>query len=242
MKKLQQSRGFTVVELLCAAAISLVVIAGATSGVIALQKSFDGTQQYASGMNDGSRLIDYISRDLRNAVKVTKVVGGVPTAFKSGSIDVEGTDQLSISVPDYYMSNTRLNASGSAYKTPRYSRANLAAGSSYYPYDTVVGVTGTIRVPKYPALLEIRYIKKARSVQDPTMCYFRREYEGGAAMTLRSDVDIAQNVTNEKLTVTAVDLKRFRLFTTFRPKWSGETRRAATQQIATVKVLNTRQD
>jgi prepilin-type N-terminal cleavage/methylation domain-containing protein len=242
MKRIDQRRGFTVVELLCAAALSLVILAGAVAGVIALQKSFNGSQQYAAGMNDGSRLIDYISRDLRNAVKVTRVIGGVPSAFKSGTLEVTGTDQLSISVPDYYMSNMRSNSSGSGYKTPRYSRVNLAAGTTYYPYDTVVAIVGTVRTPKYPSELEVRYVKKARSAQDPTLCYFRREYEGGAAMILRSDVDIAQNATNEKLTISALDLKRFRIITNFKPKWSGDSRRAGTQQIATVKVLNIRKD
>jgi len=242
MKKLHQSRGFTVVELLCAAAVSLVVLAGACSGVIALQKSFNGSQQYAAGMNDGSRLIDYISRDLRNAVKVTRVIGGVPSPFKSGSLEVVGTDQLSISVPDYYVTNSPSNSSGSAYKSPRYSRAYLPTGSTFFAYDSIVAVVGTTRVPRYPGELEIRYVKKARSAQDPTVCYFRREFDGGAAMILRSEIDIAEKVTNENLTISSLDLKRFRIITNFRPQWTGEARRSATQQIATVKVLNIRKD
>src|SRR5678815_976845 len=99
MNSKRNQQAFTVVELLCASAISLVIFAGASAGIVALQKSFKGSQQYAAGMNDGSRLIDYISRDLRNAVKVTRVIGGVPSPFKSGTLEVAGTDQLSISVP-----------------------------------------------------------------------------------------------------------------------------------------------
>jgi len=66
--------------------------------------------------------------------------------------------------------------------------------------------------------------------------------DGGAAMILRSEIDIAEKVTNENLTISSLDLKRFRIITNFRPQWTGESRRAATQQIATVKVLNTRKD
>src|SRR6186713_2576685 len=111
MKKPHNQQAFAVVELLCASAISIVILAGASVGIIALQKSYRGSQQYAAGLNDGSRLIDYVSRDLRNAVKVTRIIGGVPSPFKSGSLEVVGTDQLSISVPDYYMSNSRSNSS-----------------------------------------------------------------------------------------------------------------------------------
>ena len=242
MKKSRHTQGFTVVELLCAAALSLVVLAGASAGVLTLQKCFRSSQQYAAGMNDGSRLIDYITRDFRNAVKVTRIDGGVPTPFKSGTIEVDGTNQLSISVPDYYLSNVRDNSSGSAYKTGRFSRANLSPTSSYYPYDTVVGVVGITRYPKYPGELEIRYIKKARSPQDPTVCYFRREYEGGAAMVLRSDVDIAEKVANQRLIITALSKERFRIITNFKPQWSTESRRAGTQQIASVKLSNFRKD
>jgi hypothetical protein len=242
MKTLPKSAGFTVVELLCASALSLVVLAGASAGVVALQKSFKGSQQYATGMNDGTRIIDYISRDLRNAVKISRVQTGVATAFKTGSLDVTGLDQLSISVPDYYASNTPMNTAGSPYKSPRFSRATLPTGSTYFPYTQVVNVVGTTRVPKYPGLVEVRYVKKVRSPQDPTMCYFRREYTGGAAMVLSSDAEVAENVSTQTLTVSALDPKRFRIITNFRPKWSGEARRAGTQQIATVKVLNMRMD
>src|SRR4051812_24803723 len=148
MKKPRQCQGFTIVELLCAAAISVVILAGVSAGVVTLQKCFRSSQQYAAGMNDGSRLIDYITRDFRNAVKVTRIDGGVSSPFKSGTVEVDGINQLSISVPDYYLSNTRDNSSASAYKTGRFSRANLSPTSSYYPYDNVVAVIGITRIPK----------------------------------------------------------------------------------------------
>ena len=133
MKNLSKSGGFTIVETLVAAAVAGVVLAGAVGGVIALQRSFLGNKQYAAGMNNGSRLVDYVSRDLRNALRVSRRNASTVTSFKSGTFEIAGVDQLVLHVPDYYLSNIADNGSGSSFKTSRYSRSNLPSGQTYIP-------------------------------------------------------------------------------------------------------------
>src|SRR5437868_4458169 len=116
MKTLQKQRAFTLVELLCASAVSVGVLTAAATGVITLQRSFAGFRQYTSGTNDSSRVADYLSRDLRNATKVSQVIGGTATPFKTGDIEITDTNQLVIFVPDYYLSNVPDNSTGSNYK------------------------------------------------------------------------------------------------------------------------------
>jgi hypothetical protein len=224
---------------LVASALTSIMLAGATTGVVALQKSFIGYKLYAAGMNDGSRLSDYISRDLRNATKIARIDSGVSSRFSSGSLDVSGLRQLVIVVPNYFLSNIPNNLSGSDYKRARYSRLNLAAGQDFFPYNDVVTTVSSTRLPKYPGEVEVRYLKKARSAQDPTISYFRQEYEAG---TLRLERDIAEKVNNQSLVIQAVDERRFRIFTSFAPKWSGEANRTGTRQYAAIQLLNKRRD
>jgi hypothetical protein len=231
--------GYTLTETIFAAAVTGVILAAAAVGSVSLQKSFVGNKHYAAGSSNGSRTIDHISRDLRNASRVSRVDSGVTTIFKTGTLEISGTNQLVVFVPNYYVSNAPDNTSGSAYKTSRFSRSNLPTGQTYFPYDNVVQVVGITRLPNYGGLLEIRYVKKARSPEDPTVCYFRREFEGGV---LRSEEDIAEKVDSEQLTVVAADPRVFRISTSFSPKWTGERARAGTRQFSTVTLLNRRSD
>lgn len=240
--KARPVRGFTIVELITAMAVTLSVFAGGLVGIVVLNKSFAGFRQYAAGSNDGNRVSDYVSRDLRSALGVSRIDSGTTTLFKSGSLEVNGTSQLVVFVPDYYSSNVPDNTSGSAYKTAHFSRANLPSGTTYFSYDSTVVVVGTTRVPKYPGQLEVRYLKKARSAQDPTLCYFRQEYDGGATPTLRSQMEIAEKVEMEKLTVVATNQRQFSIITSFSPRWSGEAKRAGTVQFSAVSLLNPRRD
>lgn len=244
MKTLSIRRGFTLVEMSCALAVTMAVLAGAVAGVVALQKSLAGSTQYAAGFNDGTRLVDAISQDLRNAIRISQLTSGTATSFKSGFFTISDVDQLVVVVPSFYKSNVPDNRSGSPYKTPRYSRSNLdtATGATFFPYTDVVAVIGTIRVPKYPGELEIRYLKKARSAQDRTVCYFRQEYDGGSTPVLRSEEEIAEKATSIRLSITALNRTRFRVLASFAPKWSGEPRRPGTIQASVVKLLNTRRD
>lgn len=242
MKTSRRLAAMTLVEMACAVAITSAVLAGASAGVVALQKSFAGYKQYAAGMNDGTRVVDYVSRDLRNALRVSRRTAGTAAVFKSGFFQLTENDQLVIFLPDYYESNVPDNASGSDFKSPRLDRSNLTTGATFFPYLEVVALVGATRVPKYPGELEVRYFKQARSVQDPTQCYFREEYDGGAIPVLRSRREIAQRAAAVRVTVTALNPSRFRILTSFSPEWSGEAKRMGTLQASTVKLFNFRRD
>jgi hypothetical protein len=242
MKTSHHSKAYTLVESMAALALTMAMLAGGVAGVVALQKGVAGSTHYAAGFNDGTRLVDSVARDLRSAIRISRLNSGTPTAFKSGFFAITDTDQLSIFVPDYYSSNVPDNSSGSDYKTPRYSRSKLATGTTTFPYTDVVAVIGTVRAPTYPGELEIRYLKKARSNQDPTVCYFRQEYDGGTTPVLRSETEVAEKADSLRLSITSLSTTRFRVLTTFSPKWTGEPRRAGTLQASVVKLLNPRRD
>ena len=62
---------YTLVELMMAMAMTAVVVVAALSGIVALQKSYAATEQYASGMADQARLLDYLALDLRRAMTIS---------------------------------------------------------------------------------------------------------------------------------------------------------------------------
>jgi hypothetical protein len=240
MKLLTSRRaGFTLVELLTAALITTVILGSVAAASIALQKSFLGNRVYTKAAADSSRLVDYISQDLRNAMAVSRRTAGVPTAFKVGNFEITENDQLCVFVPDYYTSNIPDNASGSAYKTPRFSRNNIPTGRTYYNYDFIVKIDGITRIPNYPSTLEVRYVKRARGGGDPTVCFFRLEYEGG---TLRKTEEIAERAEGERIRVVATEPKIFQITTSFNSYWSGEKYRDASRQFSTVYLQNYRTD
>jgi hypothetical protein len=231
--------GFTLVELLTAATITTVILGAVALGSLALQRSFAGNKAYMKATADSARVIDYISQDLRNASSVSRLTGSVSTSFKVGNFNITDTDQLCIFVPDYYLSNIPDNSSGSSYKTSRFSRANIPAGRTYYPYDTIVKLDGITRIANYPGTLEVRYVKKPRSATDGTLCYFRMEYEG---TNLRRTDEIAQRADSLTIRVVAVDPRVFQISSSFSSYWSGETYRQNSAQFSSVTLENHRTD
>ena len=88
---------YTLVELLMALSMTAVVVVAALSGIVTLQKSYAATEQYATGMADQGRLLDYLALDLRRAMTIS-------TAAAPWTMDPD--DQgLQINVPDYYHFN-----------------------------------------------------------------------------------------------------------------------------------------
>jgi hypothetical protein len=59
MKSSRTRAAQTLVELLCAVVVTMIVLAGAMTGLIALQKSLADSTQYAAGFNDGTRLVGF---------------------------------------------------------------------------------------------------------------------------------------------------------------------------------------
>jgi hypothetical protein len=239
MKQLPKSSGFTLLETLTAVAITMVILGSVTASTIALQRSFLGNRAYTKSINDSQRVADYIARDLRSAMAISRRTNNVSTPFKISIFDIAANDELCIFVPNYYDSN---NSGSSEYREPHFARENIdtASGKTYFDYDDVVQIIGVTRFPKYPGTpLEIRYSKRARSATDPTICYFRTEFEGGIA---RQTEEIAENAEGLNVRIRGRQLKEFQIITSFSSKWSGEKYRDGSRQFTSVFLENFRTD
>ena len=85
---LQHAKGFTLVEMLIATAITTIVTAILFSGVISAQRCFSATRASAIAKCEQARFSDFMSLDLRRALSVTPG-SGEPTI-------------MTLTIPDYY--------------------------------------------------------------------------------------------------------------------------------------------
>ena len=109
---------FTLVELMLGISMTAVVLVAALTGVVSLQKSYSASEQYATGMADQTRVLDYLALDLRRAV--------VPPVMDA---DDQG---IQITVPDYY----RFNSSDPQHQFPVANDAMLnATGDAALYFD-----------------------------------------------------------------------------------------------------------
>ena len=124
---------YTLVELMMATAMAAVVLVAALSGVVALQKSYAATEQYASGMADQARVLDYLALDLRRAMTVS-------AAAAPWTPDADGQG-LQINVPDYY----HFNASDPQHEFPVANDPTYdpATNTAYYNGSGTVVSTGS---------------------------------------------------------------------------------------------------
>jgi prepilin-type N-terminal cleavage/methylation domain-containing protein len=79
--------GFTLVEMLMAAAVGGLIMAVVFSGAISMQRCFVAGKEFAEDKTNQSRLSDYVSLDLRRALTVKKGTGNT---------------LLTVTIPDYY--------------------------------------------------------------------------------------------------------------------------------------------
>ena len=77
-----------------------VVLVATLSGVVALEQSYSATEEYATGLADQMRLLDFLAQDLRRAT--------VPPVMDNDNQGVQ------ITVPNYY----RFNASDPQHLFP----------------------------------------------------------------------------------------------------------------------------
>ena len=245
----RQHAGFTLVELLVSSSVGLMMLAGLVSAAVAIQKSISATNHYVAAVNNGDRLIDYVSQDLRRAVRVGGMAGGIRTSLKNNaSFGVTEENVLTISIPDYYASNIPNNAVGSGFKLSRYARItlntetrfNTAAANSplngCVPWSEAVMKVGSLQTPRFaPAAgnneIEVRYYRGPRSAHDHTVCFFRAEYLAGSNVPNSVPREIAERVARSEsittLIVTAPNLatsdpgygKTFMVQSNFTPKY-----------------------
>lgn len=102
---------YTLLELMVAMTMTAIVLVATLAGIVALQKSYADTEEYANGTADQMRLLDSLAQDLRRAVIVP--ANGAAAARPAWSMDAD--DQgLTINVPNYY----RFNASDPQHLFP----------------------------------------------------------------------------------------------------------------------------
>ncbi len=93
---------FTLLEAMIAMTMSAIVLVATLTGVVALQKSYASTEEYATGMADQMRLLDYLALDLRRAIAVP--ANGKTAAQPAWAMDADAQG-LTVNVPNYYLFN-----------------------------------------------------------------------------------------------------------------------------------------
>ena len=238
--------------MLVASAASALVLAALLSGLVAVRKSMSATHHYATNVANESRLLDYVARDLRQAVRVGILSGGTNTTFKAQTnVAVTATNILTINIPDFYGSNTPNNAAGSTYKSKRYGTATTNPAVTWA--EAVTSITGGKRVTRFaPAAsgngeIQVRYYRGPRSASDATACYFRSEYAASSG-TLLSTREIAERITDNAfvtgLTLTgSSDGLTFRVQSSFASRYRTRDRTTAgTEAYVLVGIRNLRRD
>lgn len=117
-----RARGLTLIELMVATAVYSILFAALAGGVVALQRSFNATEDYSKSVSDQLRILDYVARDVRRASAVSIT---------------QSSKRLDLTLPDQYA-----NAAPSrAFRTPAVSMTAVTYGTTpgtvaYYISDS----------------------------------------------------------------------------------------------------------
>jgi len=121
------SRGFTLLEVIIAAAVTSMMFTALLSTSVSLQRSFAASDQYSSAKADQMRTIDYIVRDLRAALTIT----------------LTGDSQkLSVTLPDYHQSYDSQGNPVGAPVTPTLTGSTVDYGDPLKPVTVSYSVRG----------------------------------------------------------------------------------------------------
>ena len=249
-------QGAVLLELIVASVAATAVLTALISSSLAIRRSIVGTDQFAVSSANETRLIDYVARDLRRAVRVGMLYGATNTTMKNFSnFSINETNTLTINVPDYYAANTPNNAAGSTFKTTRYPRATLNTGATYngiVPWAEATALSNGKYVTRFAPVscgsgeIEVRYYRGPRSAGGP-VCFFRAEYPSGATSPSQTR-EIAERVVDELSTTSLFvtgknDGLIFQLQSNFKPRYRsrGETT-VGTEAFAEVTLRNPRRD
>lgn len=259
----RRDRGYTLPEILAAMTMMSVVTAVIGTAVVTIKKSAQATNHYILETNNAGRLVDYVSRDLSRALRVGQIVSGSYTTVRNVTgFSITETNTLAINIPDYYAANGPDNRTESPFKTSRYARATprsdgtyqatpAASGSTAWA-DAVMVVNGK-QIARYAPKaatsdeIQVRYYRGPRSAQDPTVCYFRREYTS-TGVALAPAVEVAEQVifngSTTSLTIDGLNNGTlYRLQSAFAAKFSASNTSTAPQnQLLEIALLNERRD
>ena len=136
MKRLKNTNGaFTLAETVVAAAVAAIILLSIVVGGVSMQKVFAGSDASLKATADQSRIIDYIARDLRQALYYQMCNSG---------------QMLTVMVPDYIDSNTNLPRMPTLHPGTLNQATGLLNGSVDYNYGS--NPCGT-KVSYFPANL-----------------------------------------------------------------------------------------
>ena len=131
MKRLMDRTGSenaaTLIELLIASSVAVVILGVITYASVSINRTMSATDRQVTGSVTENRLMDYVTEDLRRAVRVSVLSGSTSTVIKdtgSTSYTINETTKLVLSIPDYYSSNTPNNSAGSSFKITRCRRCS----------------------------------------------------------------------------------------------------------------------
>lgn len=262
-------RGITLIEMMISCAVACMILGALMLACFAISRSIRATNQYVTEVVNENRLMDYVAQDLRRAVRVAVIAGGVSTPIKdtgTTSYSVTENTVLAINIPNYYASNTPDNSASSDYKITRYPREILNASSSYNGYtgsqavlngvipwnDAQISLKGK-RVTRFAPVstgsdeIQVRYYRGPRSSSDSTVCYFRSEYPANSN-TATSTREIAERISdNTSTTMLAISAQNLGRIFVLQSSFSARYRRAqpstsGTEAYVEVTTRNLRRD
>ena len=164
---------FTLVELMIGMTMTAIVVVAAFTGVISLQKSYSASEQYATGLADQMRLLDYLALDLRRAVN--------PPVMDADDQGVQ------IVVPDYY----RFNSSDPQHLYPIANDAALNPTGSAAVYFDPAAPTVTTQTIAY------RFLNGSITRNDPwqPLVLSGGTYISSGPVTIASNMDAFPTIT-----------------------------------------------
>ncbi len=164
-----RTTAFTMLELMIAMGGSIIILGSLLAASIGLQKSFSASERYAETQIEERRLIDYIGRDLRRAVGVSKRdVGLLAEPYAGGDFDLVEGAELILTLPAYYRSNAPADSG--------FDQALPVIGTSTGRVDY-----GTVAGPAPPFLVIYR---KVFYQPEGSICFVRDE-EGTRELVVR---------------------------------------------------------
>lgn len=103
--------GFTLVEMMVAAAASVIVMGGLLAGSIGIQRTLHHSEEFSANYSSTRRMIDAVARDLRRSVAIEVVTSGGGSMAANGQT-VTLSDEMSVvlRLPGYYRSDDPAHA------------------------------------------------------------------------------------------------------------------------------------
>ncbi len=228
----RKAAAFSLPETLVAVAVASLLFGVVYLSHLTLQRSYAGSHEFAQNVAAGDRLLDYLSMDLRRALRVNQgpVASASPLRGAGNRFVITETSPLCITVPDYYASN--------AVGNTRYQEVKYPSGSGVQPFASVTQiihpVTGTLLDPndsknwlygfkvafQPPGSLgvpptdeiEVRYQRMTRAQHDPagsagdgTVCIFRAEYKSGTRISALENEEVASGIDAPMTAASAPD-------------------------------------